>query len=153
MHVMPDVRRYGVLSSVVVSPTAQKRGAAPTQKPAAATPSTPKSPKRVSPSSSVPYIVRFICAPGVSGGRGSVLLIPSWMPTSVLDTVRRGGISSGADADAILEEFGLKWDGGAAPERSAIATLAMLGSSLDDSRTEVSIGLSMSPLGSTVAPG
>lgn len=66
-----------------------ERRVSPAQKPDA-TPSTPKSPKRVSLSSSVPYIVRFICAPGVSGGRGNVPLMPSCIPTSVLDTVRRG---------------------------------------------------------------
>lgn len=53
-----------------------------------ATPSTPKSPNRVSPSSSVPYIVRFIGGAGVSGGSGSVLLIPKDIPISVLDATR-----------------------------------------------------------------
>lgn len=65
----------------------QKRGAAPVQNPVA-TPSTPKSPKRVSPSSSVPYIVRFIGRAGVSGavGRG---MIPGKIKVPDVDGGRR----------------------------------------------------------------
>ena len=106
------------------------RRVSPAQNPEA-TPSTPKSPNRVSLSSSVPYIVRFICAPGVSGGKGRVLLMPSWMPTSVLDTVRRG-------KNERTSEF------------SAIATLGTLAPSGGDSGTEGSIGLAISAFGSTV---
>ena len=117
------------------STTSQKshryvRRASPAQKPEA-TPSTPKSPKRVSLSSSVPYIVRCAGLPGVSGGRGRVLLIPSWMPTSVLETVRLG-------SPKMLKPLG-------------IATLGMLGPSSATSGTTDNPGVASSALGLIVA--
>ena len=60
---------------------------APVQKPVA-TPSTPKSPNLVSPSNSVPYIVRRTKAAGVSSTLVGTEVIPNPAPTSLLDALR-----------------------------------------------------------------
>ena len=95
----------------------------PGQKPVA-TPSTPKSPNLVSPSSSVPYIVRRTEAIGVSSRRTGTGVIPNPTPTSLLDALcwisiesesglgvsedGRGGVrrmEAGSIADPSVAEF------------------------------------------------
>src|SRR5579863_8959289 len=76
---------------------------APLQKPVA-TPSTPKSPNLVSPSNSVPYIVRRTRAAGVSSTLLSTEVIPNPAPTSLLDALRRPSVGSES-------RFGMSLDG------------------------------------------
>lgn len=88
-HLRQRRRRAAAGVALLAHAHAQNRGAAaaPQPNPIAATPSTPKSPKRVSISSSVPYSVRFVGGAGVSGATGSGTRPGSTIPTTAVPAV------------------------------------------------------------------